>query len=239
MTYVNPTFVYARGSIYLFGLGEGKTVCARYSFGDKKSYYYEIHDIAGDSYVSACFDGSRNIYLLGGSIDHKLFNRVDCFDITTKKTRLVTNLVNIRNYPPPHTYYHNNLVYIVGAKTNFTMARSLVSFDVVNHVTTVEHILPEITGRIMSCFDGQDRIFFKEKETIITYSLANKDAGKYASKCPVDGHLVYDPATDGILILGGMSKNFRHSIKDDIWTQIVDNDKTVDRLKNSGCLVRG
>ncbi|GAM23185.1 hypothetical protein SAMD00019534_063600 [Acytostelium subglobosum LB1] len=184
------TLVYSRGSIYSFGLVDGQTVCARYSFCDRRAFYYDIKAFAGEKYVSACYDGSRNIYLLGGATEQRKFNRVDCFDITTKRIKLVGYMDSVKNNPPPLTYFRNNLIYVVGALSN-SMARTMATFDVENLITTIEISLPgSITGAIMSCFDGLDRIFYKDRDSIKTYSMSNKGTTRYASKCPVDGNLV-------------------------------------------------
>ncbi|GAM21784.1 hypothetical protein SAMD00019534_049590 [Acytostelium subglobosum LB1] len=124
---VYTSYIYARGSVYVFGGGKGtQTKYSRYSLAERQCYEGEIVGIVGGSFISTCYDGDKSIYLVGGELDGKILKRVGCFNIDTQqfsKFNLHTKVTaTVSYYAIPNELYsacfdNSDNIYILSLNT--------------------------------------------------------------------------------------------------------------------------
>ncbi|GAM22560.1 hypothetical protein SAMD00019534_057350, partial [Acytostelium subglobosum LB1] len=234
---VQTAIVYASGSAYIFGGRQHPSNYCKYTLATNTSTYYPINGIIGCRSISACHDGDKHIYIIGGEHESKTLNRVDCFNIETVQFNEVGNIpVGLFQ---SSTYFLIDTLYIVGGIMNDNYYHlDIISFNVRTHVSTV--IVKDVGGGapvLSSCFDGSDNIFILTDKELISYSLSNQQSTKLA-KHPTDGkhvhRIIYD-GMFGILYIGGKGMNYRYS--EEKWTLLEDNDHIPNRNMLGACLI--
>ncbi|GAM26780.1 hypothetical protein SAMD00019534_099550 [Acytostelium subglobosum LB1] len=75
----NNSLVFARGNVYVFG-GAEPNCCTNISLSERKLKRVKIGILEGQNHVSAVYDGSNNIYLLGDGA-----SKVVCVNLDTRK----------------------------------------------------------------------------------------------------------------------------------------------------------
>ncbi|GAM21781.1 hypothetical protein SAMD00019534_049560, partial [Acytostelium subglobosum LB1] len=238
---VFTSFVYARGNVYVFGGKDRQKKFLRYSLVDKQRFDNDISGVNGGYYISACYDGEKNIYLVGGfDQNNKMRKRVDCFNIDTQKFSKVGQLTFGLAWPTIH--FHNNTIYMVGGQR--TMANSLASnhrdviaFNVRTMVTQtyIAAALSRDTSSI--CFDNSDSIYSLDGVTFKRHSITNKQSAQLAN-CPVfESHIkLWFVPSHGVLYLGGTNKNYLYSVEDNKWTLLYDHDPVPIRVGRGSCV---
>ncbi|GAM25753.1 hypothetical protein SAMD00019534_089280 [Acytostelium subglobosum LB1] len=233
---VTTSVVYARGSVYVFGGRKSQTSYSRYSLSEKQCYQAEMTGISGSSMISVCYDGDKHIYLVGGYDEDngQVLDRVDSFNIDTQEFKQVGHLpVGVTM---TCTYFHDDRVHVQASGR-------LLSFDA--HTGNTDVLLPDMGTDSFDpcCFDGVDNMYILAKDSLIKFTLSNKQSIKLA-KCPIDRpqgdihRIIYDTRISSIMYLGGTGKNYQYSIKDEQWVQIPDNDHVGDRCWFGACLIR-
>ncbi|GAM26971.1 hypothetical protein SAMD00019534_101460 [Acytostelium subglobosum LB1] len=239
--YVPTSVVYARGDVYVFGGPDAPNTYSRFSLAEKQCYDDDIFGIIGCTFASACFDGNRLIYLVGGNHQGHKSDRVDCFNIDTQQFSSVGTLPHGLAFPC--IYYHNNAIIVVGGEKagggGGGSHTEVLLFNVRTHVTDVLIKDISISQYDFSCFDGEDNIYVHAKDGFMRYTLSTKQPTKL-SRCPTYGQLrqmVYDRSV-GIICLGGKGNNYRYTTQDDHWTRLNDDDPVANRTWYGACLIR-
>ncbi|GAM23051.1 hypothetical protein SAMD00019534_062260, partial [Acytostelium subglobosum LB1] len=226
---VYTSVVHARGHVYVFGGLDAPTTYSRYSLADQLCQHTTIADVSGGQSISACYDGDRLIYLVGGSINNRYLDRVDVFDIDTQRFRHVGQLPYGLTFP--QTYFYNDTIIVVcGAITGILEHTDILSFNIYTKTTAVLFKDVHRTNFVTSCFDDDDNIYVLSKTSFMRYTLSTKQVSKlmmgptYCYLCRIE----YDDLF-GIVYVGGGGNNYRYSLQDDKWTRINDNDHIQDR----------
>ncbi|GAM27753.1 hypothetical protein SAMD00019534_109290 [Acytostelium subglobosum LB1] len=158
--------VYARDNIYVFG-GDGPNIEDSYVWYSLVDQKWSIKNIVGPSVeggsnISACFDGQRFIYLVGGTHKGYLLNRVDCFDVETGTFRHVGTLPY--HFKSAVSFFQNGIIYIVGGydKEDKNLG-AIFTFNTLNLGSNkLFRQLPTYVDnkkKMSACFDGKDRVY--------------------------------------------------------------------------------
>ncbi|GAM19457.1 hypothetical protein SAMD00019534_026320 [Acytostelium subglobosum LB1] len=238
LTHIASSVVHAGNYIYVFGGKETPKSYLRYSLDANMQLYTGVIDgVDGGRAISACYDGDKLIYLVGGSDDDKFLNRVDCFDISTQQFKKVGQLPLGMGFARVH--YHRETLLVIGGETQSLKGnRDIISFNVNTRLSKV--IIKDILNDYLdqSCYNGRDNIYLLTKSYALTkFTLSNKQTTSL--QCPLkllQCPLIYDRYTDIIYRLGGKGKNYSYSTQDDLWRLLDDDDTIDDRSCFGSCL---
>ncbi|GAM21778.1 hypothetical protein SAMD00019534_049530, partial [Acytostelium subglobosum LB1] len=238
------SYVFARGNIYVFG-GDGSTSTkfSRYSLADRQCYEGDIvgSGVSGGSNISACYDGEKHIYLVGGcDKDERLLNRVDCFDIDTQQFSTVGSLNHGLSWPTIH--FNDNTIYMAGGcKYSDGSSRNnkdIISFNVQTKVQEIVKSCVFATDSSNNCFDSDGNVYILTKESFTRHSLTTKEVTILSTHPNYRRfiHLVHTPPF-GIIYLGGNNDNYIYSKEHDTWTLLNDDDPVDKRVLFGACLI--
>ncbi|GAM20137.1 hypothetical protein SAMD00019534_033120 [Acytostelium subglobosum LB1] len=227
--------VFARNNVYVFG-GQGCTdTYARFNLIEQKWYNdIPIQGILGGEYITACYDGSQNIYLVGGIINSLPSNRIDCFNISTEEFSQVGSL------PTPvgivSAIFHNGKLYVIGGSHKGVQLRRIQEFEVATGQCRIHSGALDIGDCTSCCFDGKDIYVLSgdgfTRVNMITKSVKHLKAPKRAArnKMFIDGNRIF--------LLVGKRNNMEYIKEKDYWIPLSDNYRS-DELPNAGlCLIK-
>ncbi|GAM20856.1 hypothetical protein SAMD00019534_040310 [Acytostelium subglobosum LB1] len=232
--------VNARGYVYVFGDASGQY--AMFSLIDRQWTLETAEGMTRHTGVSACYDGSRHIYICGGKILGSACNKITCYDVETRQFRSVGHLPD--DVTSAYSFYRDGLLFIVGGEAERMYNRTPYHRIVVYNIhTTKSHVwLDNIEYKSLKscCYDGNDKLYMVDGTCAFFHiSLATKHRTDLCSApSGVDfNSLQYVPSINGIIQLCGKGKNFKYSIRDDTWMIFNDYDQLKTRTNYVSCLV--
>ncbi|GAM19455.1 hypothetical protein SAMD00019534_026300 [Acytostelium subglobosum LB1] len=199
--------VFARRSVYLFGGSSAFGIYTRLSLADNQLHEAPMDGIAPARMITACYDGDKNIYLIGGFDIHDHFiNRVDCLNIDTQQFSHVGSLLHVVGEAA--VYFNKGKLIILGGETSphYHLVRNIISYDVNTQATEVLAHAILNNPDDPSCFDGGDNIYILTGESFIRFTLSTRETAILTRKedPPINpkkrSRLFYDPSL-GIIIV--------------------------------------
>ncbi|GAM21782.1 hypothetical protein SAMD00019534_049570 [Acytostelium subglobosum LB1] len=234
---VYTSYVYARDNIYVFGGAKGtQTKYSRYSLEEKRCYEGEIVGIVGGSFISTCYDGDKNIYLVGGELNDTILSRVGCFNIETQQFSKVGDLKEGLAWPTINI--KDNIIYIFGGKKVDKVNRDIISFNVHTKVNAKVETYVISDDLYSACFDNIGNLYVMSLKVFKRYSLAAKDSESKLKCHDIVNFIQMRYVTSfGIISLGGTGNNYFYSLKDDKWSLLKDNDPVIGRSSHGSCII--
>ncbi|GAM20136.1 hypothetical protein SAMD00019534_033110 [Acytostelium subglobosum LB1] len=231
--------VYARDNVYLFGGKDASNSYSRFNLPEREWYQNTpfTEGTAGGNYLSACFDGHRYIYLVGGFSNDQFTDHIDRFDIYTQKFSPVSSLP--AKVIASVVFFLDSKLYIVGGLyARDAQHQAIQVFDLATGQLSTHCDALEISEYLSSCFDGTDLVYVLSKSAFIRVSLATKEQTRLAQPSKGGRHrLFYDNGR--ILLLLGKGHNMEYNKDSDNWTNLDDKYCSLDvRALRAMCIIR-
>ncbi|GAM20115.1 hypothetical protein SAMD00019534_032900 [Acytostelium subglobosum LB1] len=235
-TGILTAMISARESLYVFGGMESPGTYSRFTLADHQwTNDNPMSGIESGYGISACFDGDKHIYLVGGMHPNDSYmNRVDCFDIETQKFRHIGQLpVSLGS---AHTFFHDGKVYVVGGFYSTNNQHGMIlSFNINTLVCEVIVNGLDLGSNVISCcFDGDSNVYIytncffrvslvnKLRNNLSPVTVSRSNGYHQESQVLTGPNLIFYDKEYGILFLRGKGNNFQYSVTDNKWVALSD-----------------
>ncbi|GAM28443.1 hypothetical protein SAMD00019534_116190 [Acytostelium subglobosum LB1] len=210
--------VYAKGNVYVFGGHECQFTYARLNLPELRWYNdIPIKGVEGGESFTACYDGDRSIYLIGGVINDHVTDRIDRFDITTETFNHVGSLpISVMSCG---TFFHDGKLYIIGGSIH----NEVLVYDVNSLQCVSRSVIQELGYYLSCCFDGKDSIYILSSNGFIRVSLDTKQVVHLCNNDKYDYHKLFMGDDGAIRMINGKGYNMEYNIETDQWTPLSDN----------------
>eukprot|EP01133_Synstelium_polycarpum_P009790 gene9790-11437_t len=188
----NNACVNTGSHIYQFCLAYDYNLVQRIDTTTQEGQIVEVNNL-GRNHISACYDGSRYIYLLGGGT----VDKVDRFDTTNSAVETFGQMPTAANNLYSHYCQDSqSIFYWCGYDYDGLLTHSVHRFNVADRSSqqlfTINFTMSELVG---SCYDHQEFFYFLTQQYLFKVSKNGKGEAIFLAPPPTDstpdGSLIY------------------------------------------------
>ncbi|EFA86514.1 hypothetical protein PPL_00309 [Heterostelium album PN500] len=214
--------------IYSFG-GAGLLSSNKYQRFSLESMSIDISgtmtSIKPTTFISACYDGNKYIYLLDGF--GKENTEVYRYDIETMKFECYSTLFLYGGCHELSFFYQNQMytVQTTGIRKIDPFTKSCIELPRLDNTQFTKYISMESTA---VCEDGKGNIYTHSGSKFIVLNLNTNEIRELTPAkdlLMVDHRMIYT-SNNYIYVLQGLFFNYRYSIDNDKWESILQDDKS-------------